>query len=325
MARPSDKDRLIEQVKTLYVEEEKSLGEIREITGKSQQTLSRWLQDEGVTIVPRPRNPNEGRTPEQQAVINAKVSASRKGKGAGPRTVKEKRRCPQCTTDFEPTYGDQVCCSMKCARAADAEKKAAETRATYEADPKRCPCGKAIPYEVRHRAKYCDSDCRKEYGSYRKEDPSKWGIFTCEADSCGKEYRRRIAAGGTFRYCSRACADRHTKVKKHIVVDDAVVLDSAYESLFWSMCTVLKIRVDRYDREQGVDWNGKSWYAPDFLVTWQGRQVAVETKGFADENDEKRWTAFREQATVPLVVLTRDELVPLPATREDLLKLLDLA
>jgi hypothetical protein len=55
------------------------------------------------------------------------------------------------------------------------------------------------------------------------------------------------------------------------------------------------------------------------------RAVAVEIKGLVREVDEPKWAAFREKSSTPLVVLTQESLVPPPATREALLKLLALA
>lgn len=340
MGRPSDKDKLIEQVKTLYIIKEKSLGEIREITGKSQQTLSRWLRDEGIAIVPRPRNPNEGRTPEQQAAINAKVSANRKGKGVGPRKSTparqhprtriprapkkpEVRQCQLCPNTFEARTVAQIYCGRSCARRAEGAKKSEEQRAAYAASPVRCPCGTPIAYEVRHSAKYCNKECRRTHGEKRQKDPTKYTTFTCLG--CKTEVTRRKGYSAYNKYCSNDCSRRHTKVKRHIVVDDAVVLDSSYEVLLWGLCGVAKVSIQRYERQDGVAWNGDGWYAPDFLVEWKGSQVAVETKGWEDDHDQERWAAFRAKKDVPLVVLTRDELWPPPATREDLLKLLHLA
>lgn len=298
MPYPAKKPRLLPEILRLNREDDLSIPEAAAAVGVHPVTAAKWIKEEGADYIQRP-----GRKPDPDAVVEIS--------------------CKQCEEPFKIRryeLGKRVFCSRDCTNEWQRENRAGEERT--------CPCGKALtpgPGESRVSAfrKYCDQDCRKQYGSYKQEDPTKWAAHTCE--NCGEGFRRRIKSGGTHRYCSRSCADRHTKVKKHIVVEDAIVLDSAYESLLWSMCMILKIRVDRYDREQGVDWNGKSWYAPDFLVTWQGRQVAVETKGFADESDEERWAAFRQKATVPLVVLTRDELVPLPATREDLLRLLGLA
>jgi hypothetical protein len=339
MGRPSGKNAFIEQVKKLYVEDKLSLGEIREITQRSQQTLSRWLQGEGIIIEPRPRNSNAGRTPEQQATINARVSASRKGKGTGPRKraasqpsradvqrqaqPAEPRQCQFCPNTFEPSTAGQVYCSRRCARGADAARKSARNQETYAANPKRCPCGAAISYELRHSAKYCGPECRKEYGRYREKDPENYLTFSCEA--CGTEITRLKGYSPYNKYCSNDCARRHTKVKKHILVDDAVVLDSNYEVLLWGLCSVAKVSIQRFERQEGVAWNDGGWYAPDFLVKWKGRQVAVETKGWVDDRDQKRWAAFRAAKDVPLVVLTRDALWPPPASREDLLALLGLA
>lgn len=340
MGRPSKKDQFIEQVMELYVEEEKSLGEIREVTGVSQQTLSRWLQEEEVEIVHRPRDPNAGRTPEQQAAINAKVSASRKGKGTGPRKTAaarqhprtripkdpktvELRQCKLCTKTFEPSTVAQVFCGRSCARRVEGAKKSEEQQAAYAADPILCPCGKAIPYEVRHSVKYCTKECRMTHGGKRQKDPENYLTFVCLG--CGEEVTRPKRYSTYAKYCSNACAAKHTKAKKHIVVDDAVVLDSGYEALLWGLCSVLKVPIERYDREQGVEWREDGWYAPDFVVTCHGRQVAVETKGLQDSEDEARWAAFREKSEVPLVVLAREDLLGLSVSREDLLALLGLA
>lgn len=338
MGRPSGKDALIEQVKTLYVEEKLSLGEIREVTGKSQQTLSRWLQDEGIAIEPRPRNANAGRTPEQQALINAKVSASRKGKGTGPRKATppisspkrvrvarslEPRQCENCPKTFQPSTDTQRYCGRPCARAADAARASQAKREAYEANPNRCPCSAAIPYEVRHSVKYCNMDCRKEYGVRKEANPENYLTFECLG--CGTKVTRRKKYSTYTKYCSNACAAKHTKTKTHIVVDDAVVLDSGYEALLWGLCSVYKVPIDRYDRDGGVEWREGGWYAPDFLVSCHGRQVAVETKGLEDPEDQERWAAFRGQSDIPLVVLTRKSLMPPPASRDDLLKLLRLA
>ncbi|MEV7675109.1 hypothetical protein [Streptomyces sp. NPDC088752] len=322
MGRPSKKDQFIEQVKDLYTREKKSLGEIRAITGVSQQTLSRWLQEDGVEIEPRPRNANEGRTPEQQAVINARVSASRRGKGTRPRVTRTDRICCHCETPFPPSTAEQEYCGRSCARASEGEAKTKRLQAEYAQDPKRCPCGEPIPYEKRNWAKYCGSDCRKGHGSYREKDPKNYLTFTCLG--CAKEVTRLKRYSAYAKYCSNPCARRHTKTKQHIVVDDAVVLDSSYEAFLWGICGILKVQISRYDRSNGVAWNDDGWYAPDFLVSCHGRQVAVETKGFEDPEDEERWAAFQAQSGIPLVVLTRKELVPLPATREELLARLGL-
>ncbi|MCX4799569.1 hypothetical protein OG497_37580 [Streptomyces sp. NBC_01242] len=324
MGRPSQKSQYIFEVIRLYNEEKWSLSEIHQELGPSVQTLSRWIQSEGITLEPRPRNPNEGRSAEQQAEINARVSASRSSKGTGPRVQREVRVCPVCSEKFTASPADKKqFCGRACARSVEASEKAARFRADWEANPLLCGCGKAIPYEQRHIAKYCSHECRKTYGAKRQKNPDNYLTFKCLG--CGKEVTRLKRYSTYTKYCSNACARRHTKTKKHIVVDDAVVLDSGYEALLWGMCSVAKVQIQRYPREDGVAWNHDGWYAPDFLVDWQGRQVAVETKGFADPEDEARWAAFRSEKDVPLVILTGDNLMPFPASREELLKLLGLA
>ncbi|MGA5598397.1 hypothetical protein ACPCSE_29605 [Streptomyces cellulosae] len=202
------------------------------------------------------------------------------------------------------------------------------------APPVRRPRNSALPREcaapdcsetfVSPTRKYHNDECRTKWAKRREADPNNHITYTCQNETCGKEFTRP-KSGGTFKYCSNACAQRHTKTKQHVVVEDAVVLDSSYETLLWSLCRIYKIPVERYDRAGGVEWREGGWYAPDLLVKWQGRSVTVETKGLADPEDEERWAAFRAAKDIPLVVLQQKDLVPPPATREDLLKLLHLA
>lgn len=169
--------------------------------------------------------------------------------------------------------------------------------------------------------KYHNDECRAKWAKRREADPNNHVTYTCQ--NCSNEFTRPRSSG-SFRYCSNDCAQRHTKTKQHVVVEDAVVLDSSYETLLWSLCRIYKVPVERYDRAGGVEWREGGWYAPDLLVEWQGRSVTVETKGLTDPEDEERWAAFRSQSDVPLVVLTQAELVPPPASREELLDLLGL-
>lgn len=91
------------------------------------------------------------------------------------------------------------------------------------------------------------------------------------------------------------------------MVDDAIVLDSSYECLFWGLCMLHKIPVERYDRTaHAVEWKPGQWYAPDFLVLANGDHLAVELKGVEDEHDAERWAAFREH--LPLTVLDGETL-----------------
>jgi len=88
------------------------------------------------------------------------------------------------------------------------------------------------------------------------------------------------------------------------VVDDAIVLDSGYEALFWGLCTTLKIPIERFDRQYGVAWREDCWYAPDFWLPTLG--TAVELKGLEDAEDELKWAAYREQRGALKVFLHMD-------------------
>lgn len=171
--------------------------------------------------------------------------------------------------------------------------------------------------------KYCSHACRTEWAAKRQADPANHITLTCL--NCGEEFtipRSRASAG---KYCSNSCARKHTKTKQHFTVDGTTVLDSNYEVFLWGLCGVAGVPIERYNRDDGVAWQDNGWYAPDFLVTWRGRSVAVEVKGLEDPEDQVRWAAFRAQKEVGLVVLMRDQLWPPPQSREALLELLGLS
>lgn len=322
--RPSTKSKYLDELLRLYNSEKWSLGEIHAELGPSIQTLSRWLREEGVELELRPRNSNAGRSAEDQARINAQISESRMGKGTGARGQRKVRTCPACKEKFTvPAVSKQVFCGTICARAVDGAAKAAEARAQYDADPKICTCDKAVPYEKRHSSKFCSEECAKRYGGRRQADPANQITYVCL--NCGETASRPRSTPSSLKYCSNSCARRHTKTKQHFTVGDTTVLDSTYEVFFWGLCSMAKVSIERYDRENGVAWQEDGWYAPDFLVAWKGRSVAVETKGLEDSNDEARWAAFRAAKGIELVVLTRDQLWPPPQSRAALLELLGLS
>lgn len=298
MPYPAKKPRLLPEILRLNREDGLSIPEAAAAVGVHPVTAAKWVKEEKADYVQRP-----GRKADPEAIVEIP--------------------CKQCEESFEIRryeLGKRAFCSRGCTNDWQRENKGGEGRA--------CPCGKILKPrsgEVRvsvHR-KYCDQACRKQYGSYREKDPENYLTFECLA--CGTEVTRLKRYSTYTKYCSNVCAAKHTKAKKHIVVDDAVVLDSGYEALLWGLCSVFKVPIERFPRERGVAWQDGRWYAPDFLVACHGREIAVETKGFADDEDETRWTAFREQADMPLVVLAGDTLRSLLGSREDLLALLGLA
>jgi hypothetical protein len=303
MPRPSTKNRYIDEVKRLYLEEKKSLGEIRALLGPSVQTLSRWLGEEGVELAARPRNPNVQRTPEEQDEINRRISASQRARveaggsrGGRPKTQPtETRHCanPGCEATFDViATSTQQFCSRSCARTIGNKELWADKRQNTT-----CPCG--VKFYSPYPKKYHSAECRVLYGKKRQADPANHVTFTCQ--NCGKEVTRRKGLG-YHKYCSNACAQRHTKTKQHIVVDDAVVLDSTWEALFWGLCGFFKVPVERHDRSIGIAWRTEKggWYAPDF--TLPGQNIAVEVKGQQRPDDEQKWAAYREQHGQLLVV-----------------------
>lgn len=233
-----------------------------------------------------------------------------------PALPREERTCPVCSGTFTVRVDlPQLCCSRTCARRRD-------NKLRPKAKPRICPCGKEIQapdyHQSRyaHNRKYCSAECRKEYGKKKQADPKNHVTFNCL--NCGIEVTRYKNYGkGHNKYCSNSCARRHTKTKQHIVVDDAIVLDSGYEALFWGLCMLLKVPVERYDRDKGVEWREGLWYAPDFWMPTLN--FAVELKGVMDDEDPERWDAYREEYG-SLMVLTEAKLRKMVGDRGDFLK-----
>lgn len=172
-----------------------------------------------------------------------------------------------------------------------------------------CPCGKRTGNP---NLRYCSTECRNRLGGRRQKDPDNWITKTCLG--CQSEFQIRKSSRSYGKYCSNPCAQKHTKTKQHIVVDDAVVLDSSYEALFWGLCTFLKIPVERFDREQCIQLPSGHHYGPDFYLPQQG--LYVETKGYEDEDDRMRYAAW--QADHSIVVLDRAKLQMLRGASHEL-------
>lgn len=289
----------------LYNEEKLTQSEIARKYGIGVATVSRYLHEAGVTIEKRVRNPNAGRTPEDQAKINERISVARKGKGTGPRVSHERRACEQCGEPYTylPSKTGTRFCSRKCREASFGPARARASREAYSADPRYCPCGESIPYEYRHTRQYCNALCRNLYQAKRQRDESNYITFDCY--NCGKEVTRyRNYGNGNNMYCSNACAYRHTRTKQHIVVENSIVLDSSWEALFWSLCSFVKLPVQRFDRQYGIAWRENGWYAPDFWLPTLS--IAVEIKGVTGEEDAEKWRLFRENQR--LAIMGRQEM-----------------
>jgi hypothetical protein len=172
---------------------------------------------------------------------------------------------------------------------------------TYEEKPDIwCPCGQKTGHPGR---KYCSQEHKLEYGTKRQADPANTVTLTCL--NCMKEFKRPRSQTNAGKYCSNECSAKHNRTKQHIVLEDAMVLDSPYEALFYGLCRLWKIPCERADRQQAVPVNGDGWYCPDFYLP--DLQIYVEVKGFEDDDDRARCAAWR---AVPheLAVLHREEL-----------------
>src|SRR5690606_15039931 len=95
IGRPSTWDQHADEMIRLYEDEKKSRGEIARQYGTSVQTVTRVLSRHGVVFEDRQGNANAKRTPEQQAAINAKISASKKGQTYAKKP-RERRTCAEC-------------------------------------------------------------------------------------------------------------------------------------------------------------------------------------------------------------------------------------
>ena len=314
MSRPSSKSQYIGPVKEMYLDQKMSLGEISSEIGVSIQTLSRWLQSEGIRLEVRKRNPNANRTPEQQEEINRKISRTRQQNlrtgasqaGGRTRTYEDvERACPECHSTFSVRENStQIYCGRQCARQAAATTKSLRTMGEwYDSDASLCPCGKRIPYTKRDTSKYCSDECRSRYGKKRQPDPNKQVTFNC--GTCGKETTRPRSYGATvsgMRFCDNTCAAKHTKTVRHYVVREMdMVLDSGWEMLFAGLCYWHKLEVVRVDRTLAVTTGSGSAYAPDFIV---GDSIAVEVKGLDRGNQDEGRELWRETMG-PLAVVDR--------------------
>lgn len=272
MPRTSSKAKYIDEVKRLYINELRSLNEIRQALGPSVQTLSRWLGEEGIELAARPRDPNKGRSSAAQAAINERVAASQRARiGAGGhhggrsrRIERETRACanPACSATFEvPVTSRQRFCGMTCARSISNKERWAGKRQMTT-----CPCGKEF------------------YSPYAKK------------------------------YCSNECSAKHTRTKQHIVVEDAIVLDSGFEALFWGLCSLWKLPVERADRNKAVEVGDNGWYCPDFYLPTMN--IWVEVKGYEDDDDRARYAAWAAQGE-HLTVLDRNGLLLMRAAKDE--------
>lgn len=172
-----------------------------------------------------------------------------------------------------------------------------------------CPCGKPTgsPYRL-----YCGPEHRIEYGEKRQEDPDNWVDAICQNDDCptlGGEFRYRRSQ--PQKYCSRKCANRHTKKTAHFA-DSQIdqVYDSSWEVLFGGICGLLKIPFQRFDRSavEPVVVDGTSYeYGPDFTTYHPDGPIDIEVKGQVSDLVVAKGDAYRQQGH-RLVVLDQEAL-----------------
>lgn len=279
MPQPNKKNQLLPEVKRLHYGEGVTLRAIGESLGVHEVTLSKWLKSEGLT-------PNRHGYKQNQVVRAAKAGET-----------KEQRNCRQCGKEFEDyAYRNRAFCSRDCT--SDwLRENAADTKFR-----RWCPCGEEILENVYER-KYCSPEHRRLYGQKRQTDPANYITFECL--NCGKEVTRRKKYSLAQKYCSNECSAKHNRTKQHIVVEDAMVLDSPYEALFYGLMRLWKIPCERGDRGQAISVNGSGWYCPDFYLPES--DLWVEVKGFEEEDHRLRYACWRMSGK-RLAVLRKGEL-----------------
>ena len=201
------------------------------------------------------------------------------------------RVCSNCGNEYKPTGTSQKYC-------ASCKLQGVWYTEHYKKRSILCPCGKPTEYT----AKFCSLECKRKYGSPRQRvKPDKVAICL----TCGNEFSKPWHYPSQMKYCSNPCAQKHTKAIRHIVVKESdVVLDSTWEALFWGLCGFNKIEVERFDRQNAIEWKSNQWYAPDFWLPEY--DLAVEIKGMVDDDDHEKWAATNE--VMSLVILGRPEL-----------------
>lgn len=240
----------------------KSLKEAAEALGVHQVTVSKWVRTYDVPVI------RHGRKKEPEKWVE--IACDQCGKKFSIQRSQKRRFCSRdCTNQWQRTQVEARTCEG-CGNPLEVQP-GAKTMYTYR--------------------KFCSDECRAKYGGKRQRDPSKWKTFVCR--NCGEEFEQRKSSQSYGKYCSNACAYRHTKTKEHIVVEDAVVLDSKWEALFWGLLGFLKIPCERYDRAGAVEYAPGCWYAPDFLLSKS--HIAIEVKGNEDDDDPEKWDFFRAQ------------------------------
>lgn len=251
----------------LYQDEGLNIQEVCEGLGKSYPSVRGWLTEAGVHI----RSSWEQKTDEQrqalwQAASAANLGTSRKVDGVVPRQHKPRTTPPKKSIKTS-------CAAPDCTRTTGSPNR-----------------------------KYCSDAHRMLHALKRQGDPANTVETPCRG--CGDMIKHPRSQAR--KYCSK-CANHHTRTRRNIVIrDDDTVLDSRWEAAVVGLCAMVKLSCDRFDREQGVEWNGLgSWYAPDFTLPTVG--VALEVKGQQDSDDHLRWAAYREQRGL-LAVIGEDEL-----------------
>ncbi|MFD8648633.1 helix-turn-helix domain-containing protein [Streptomyces mirabilis] len=304
----------------LLYREGKLYSEIAKALKVAPKTVSKWVEDAG--IVEEGGAHLQARRDAESAVRlytekNATIEDIATHLGRGVNTVSGWLRDAEVEvkSSIERRTSAEQAMYSKLGVAANIAKAQAEPRPTKICA--HCEETFELPQGRRQsRQQYCSPECSQ----LGRRNPDKRTQHVCEV--CKEPFERFASVQSPNRFCSNACRIKSSGKIQWKYEDN--VLDSGYEAMFAGLCSVYGVPCERFDRAQGVNWEGERWYAPDFLVKVGARSVAVEIKGLVREVDEPKWAAFREKSGVPFVVLTQEQLVPPPATREDLLALLGL-
>jgi transposase len=280
----------------LYTEDRLSIAEIMVRLGANHSLVRDWLLAAGVQI----RSSWEQRTEESKVAFTEQGKVARLGRTMTPEQIEKARE------------------RREQARRAQADKVMAETKPQHLDACALDGCDNIV---LTRASRFCSLKCRSLGKAVRQPNPDNHVTFDCE--TCGKSVTRYKKYGdGALRFCSNACASKHTKTVRHYVArDQDMVLDSGWEVLFTGTCYYLKVPVERYDRAQAIEWSPGHHYGPDFYLP--NDKIYIEVKGAQTYEDPQKWAAFRA-AGHTLAVLDGDalDLVRRADNREILLALI---
>jgi len=179
-----------------------------------------------------------------------------------------------------------------------------------------CLCGeilerKVSPNKTPYWSKYCSSDCKKSFGSYRKGE-----FKSALCLSCGEEFTKPASYASAMKYCSNKCSHSERKrVRDRYVMtlhEDAIIFRSTWELRFVATCLRFGIPWRRYDGDYIETSVGN--YRPDFIVGV--KEYIVEVKGFLNMESIIKIEAGKQEFGDRYKVILEEDLIQFEETGE---------